>query len=180
MSTRPDRTRIRALTTGWGWLALLRLGLLVAMALYTATYRPLPTNPEPGYVRLAAIAVMAFLAVLVVVQFAPRFPDPRQVAIACFAGDAMAVLATLAIYSFDPRRYLLALQVVVQAEGGMVLGLPGGLYAWAATSVGYLAVEVAAGSVSGASADPWEITLRIAAGLLLALGGWILSNELLG
>jgi diguanylate cyclase (GGDEF)-like protein/PAS domain S-box-containing protein len=180
MSTRPDSSRIRALTTGWGWLALLRLGLLVAMALYTITYRPLSTNPMPKYVRPAGIAVMAFLAILVAVQVAPRFRDSRHVAIACFAGDAMAVLATLALYSFDPRRYLLALQVVVQAEGGMVLGLPGGLYAWAATSLGYMAVEAAADSLPKTSGDFGEMTLRLAAGLLLALGGGILASELLG
>ncbi|HEY3208624.1 MAG TPA: EAL domain-containing protein [Actinomycetota bacterium] len=180
MSTRPERAHIRALATGWGWLALLRLGLLVAMAIYTATYRALPTHPAPAFVRPAAIAVMAFLAVLVGVQVAPRFRDSRQVAIACFAGDAMAVLGTLALYSFDPRRYLLALQVVVQAEGGMLLGLPGGIYAWAATSAGYAAVEAAAASASNTSANVVEVTLRIAVGLLLALGGGILSSELSG
>jgi diguanylate cyclase (GGDEF)-like protein/PAS domain S-box-containing protein len=180
MSSRPDRTRIRALATGWGWLALLRLGLLVAMAGYAATYRALPAHPPPVYVRPAGIAVIAFLAVLVAIQIAPRFRDSRQVAIACFAGDAMAVLGTLALYSFDPRRYLLALVVVVQAEGGMVLGLPGGLYAWAATSIAYGAVEAAAASVSNTNANAVEIALRIAVGLLLALGGGILSSELLG
>jgi diguanylate cyclase (GGDEF)-like protein/PAS domain S-box-containing protein len=180
MSTRPERTRIRALTTGWGWLALLRLGLLVAMALYTATYRPLPMHPAPDYVRPASIAIVVFLAVLVAIQFSPRFRDSRHVAIACFAGDAMAVLATLALYSFDPRKYLLALQVVVQAEGGMVLGLPGGLYAWAATSLGFVAVEFAASSLPETAGEVGEMTLRLAAGLLLALGGGILSNELLG
>ena len=178
MSARPESRYIRALATGWGWLALLRVGLLVAMGVYTATYHALPTHPAPGYVRPAAIAVMAFLAVLVAIQVAPRFRDSRQVAIACFGGDAMAVLGTLALYSFDPRRYLLALQVVVQAEGGMLLGLPGGLYAWAATSVGYAAVEAAAVSASNTRANIVEITLRIAVGLLLTLGGGILSSEL--
>jgi diguanylate cyclase (GGDEF)-like protein/PAS domain S-box-containing protein len=180
MSTRPDRTNIRALATGWGWLALLRVGLLVAMAAYTITYKPLAAHPAPGYVRLAALAVVAFLAILVAVQIAPRYRNSRQVAIACFAGDAMAVLGTLALYSFDPRRYLLALMVVVQAEGGMVLGLAGGLYAWAATSVGYVAVEAAAAAASNTRANVVEITLRIAVGLILALGGGILSSELLG
>jgi diguanylate cyclase (GGDEF)-like protein/PAS domain S-box-containing protein len=180
MSTRPERSHIRALTTGWGWLALLRFGLLVALAVYTAIYRPLASNPAPTYVLPATIAVMAFLAVLVGVQFAPRFRDSRQVAIACFAGDAIAVLGTLALYSFDPRRSLFALQVVVQAEGGMVLGLPGGLYAWAATSAAYGAVEAAAASASNSSGNVVETTLRISVGLLLALGGGILSSELSG
>jgi diguanylate cyclase (GGDEF)-like protein/PAS domain S-box-containing protein len=180
LSARPERTNIRALATGWGWLALLRAGLLAAMAVYTATYRALPDHPAPGYVKPAGVAIIAFLAVLVAVQIAPRFRNSRQVAMACFAGDAMAVLGTLALYSFDPRRYLLPLQVVVQAEGGMVLGLPGGLYAWGATSLAYGAVEFAAASVSHTRVNAVEMTLRIAVGLLLSLGGGILSSELLG
>ena len=180
VSARPESKYIRALATGWGWLAVLRVGLLVAMGIYTATYHALPNHPAPGFLRPAVIAVMAFLAVLVGIQVAPRFRDSRHVAIACFAGDAMAVLGTLALYAFDPRRYLLALQVVVQAEGGMLLGLPGGLYAWAATSAGYAAVEAAAASASNTPTNIVEITLRIAVGLLLALGGGILSSELHG
>jgi diguanylate cyclase (GGDEF)-like protein/PAS domain S-box-containing protein len=103
------------------------------------------------------------------------------VAIACFAGDALAVLGILALYAFDPRRYLVApLAVVVQAEGGMVLGLPGGLYAWAATSAVYGAVEAAVASSSAMPTTVAEVTLRIAVGLALALGGGFLSSELSG
>lgn len=160
---------------------MLRFGLLAAMAVYTGTYKAAPTNPAPGFVRPVAIVLIAFLAVLVVVQVAPRFRDSRRIAIACFVGDALAVLGTLMVYAFEPKRYLLApLAVVVQAEGGMVLGLPGGLYAWAATSTIYGAVEAAAASASDTPTNVVEVTLRIAVGLVLALGGGFLSSELSG
>ena len=182
MSTRPDRTHIRTLTTGWGWLALLRLGLLVAMAVFTATYEDVLTHPAPRFVRPLAITAIAFLAVLVAIQVSPRFRGSRRVAIACFIGDAIAVLGTLALYSFDPRQSpsLLALQVVVQAEGGVVLGLPGAFYAWVVTSAAYGAVEAAGASVPNGPSTAVEVTLRIAVGLLLALGGGFLSSELSG
>ena len=45
-----------------------------------------------------------------------------------------AVLGTFALFAFDPRRYVLALVVVVHAEAGAVLGLPEALAGWAVIS----------------------------------------------
>jgi diguanylate cyclase (GGDEF)-like protein/PAS domain S-box-containing protein len=156
------------------------MGLALAMAVYTAVYRAIPGHPAPAYVRPAALAVAAGLALLAGTQVAPRYRDSRRFAQGCFLADAVAVLGTVALYSFDPRRYLLALIVVVQAEGGMVLGLPGALWAWAGTSLAYGGLELQAAAASDTSTGLAEVTLRVAVGLLLALGGGFLSSELSG
>src|SRR5439155_19006750 len=123
-------------TGGWGGLALLRLGLSTAMTTYAVTYDPLRTHPSPAHLIPAALALAALPAPIAIAQLTPRFRNSRRLAVAGLAVDTLAVFATLALFAFDPRRYVLALVVVVQAEGGAVLGVPGGLLAWLATSIG--------------------------------------------
>ena len=176
-----DRARrVRDLASGWGWLGFLRMGLAVAMGAYAATYHPVPGHPAPGGVLPVALALASVLAVLAVLQLTPRFRDSRAFAVGSFVADATAVMTTLGLFAFDPRRYLLALLIVIQAEGGVVLGLAGGFVAWLATSGGYAALEAAAASASGTSTHFVEVTLRIAVGLLLSLGGGFMSGELSG
>jgi diguanylate cyclase (GGDEF)-like protein/PAS domain S-box-containing protein len=173
--------RVREVASGWGWLGLLRLGLGLAMGVYAALYRPLPGHPAPGYVRPAALSLAAALALLAALQLTPRWRRVRSLAVVGFIADAGAVMITLAIFSFDTRPYLLALIIVVQAEGGVVLGLFGGFMAWILTSAGYATLEqLSAPSTPGTSNQLVEVTLRIAVGLLLTLGGGFLSGELSG
>ena len=84
------------------------------------------------------------------------------------------------LFAFAPRRYVLALVVVVQAEGGAVLGVAPGLLAWVVTSVGYVAIENLSASVSNVPKQSVELALRVGVGLLLALGGGLFSEELSG
>ena len=168
------------LSGGWGGLAMLRTGMAVAMGLYALTYRPLPTHPQPPHVLPAALALAGVLLAMGVVQLLPRFRYSRRLAVSGLAVDALVVLATMALYSFDPRRYLLALIVVVQAEGGVVLGLGGGLWTWALTSGAYVGVEVLSARVAEGAVQPAELAVRIGVGLLLALGGGFLFEELTG
>src|SRR5439155_1361903 len=56
--------RVRGLTSGWGWLSMLRLGLALAMGLYAGTYRPLPGHPLPPVVRPLALAAAGLLLAL--------------------------------------------------------------------------------------------------------------------
>jgi len=169
-----------ASTSSWGWLAVFRLGLALTMVVYAGLYSPARGHPAPGYVTPTALAIACLMGLLGIVQFLPGRRGSRSLAIWCFAGSSAGVLGTLALYSFDPRRYLLALLVVVQAEGGVVLGLPWSLAAWAATSGIYLGIEALSSASSGASIQPIEAGLRIGVGLLLALGGAFLSDELSG
>jgi diguanylate cyclase (GGDEF)-like protein/PAS domain S-box-containing protein len=172
--------RARGITSGWGWLGLLRMGLALAMGSYAALYRPAPGHPIPGMVRPLALILAAALAALAVLQLTPRLRGVRSLAVAGFAADSAAVMATLGLFAFDPRRYLLALVIVVQAEGGVVLGMFGGFLAWAVTSAAYAAIEVVSASASGSGTPGVEVSLRIAVGLLLTLGGGFLSGELSG
>ena len=66
---------------------------------------------------------------LAVGQVSARFRASRRYAWWCVLADAVVILATLDLFAFDPRRSLLPLVVVVQAEGGIVLGLPGAFFA---------------------------------------------------
>ncbi len=172
--------RVREVASGWGWLGLLRLGLALSMGFYAVLYRPLKAHPAPPHVQPLALMLAGGLAVLAILQLMPRWRSNKRLAMGGFVADAGAVMATLALFAFDPRRYLLALVIVVQAEGGVVLGVFGGFLAWVVTSSGYAILESLAASSSGTSADFVEVTLRIAVGLLLTLGGGFLSGELSG
>ena len=181
MSGQLDRRRRNLpLTTGWGWLALLRVGLGLTMAVYVLTYRPLPGFPAPAYLKLAALAAAAIPLVLGLTQLIPKFRMSRTLALAAVPLDVAAVFATLALYSFDPRRYLVAMVVVVQAEAGVVLGIRAGLAVWAVTAGGYVLVEAVSAAASGTPVEVAETALRIGAGLVLALGGGFMSEELSG
>ena len=166
--------------SGWGWLGLLRLGLAVAMAAYALSYRPVSGHPSPSMVRPSALSLAGGLVGLAALQFTSRLRGSRAFAAAAFIADAVTVLGALALYAFDPRHYLLALIIVVQAEGGVVLGLVGGFVAWLATSAGYAVLEILSASASGVPTHPVDVVIRISVGLLLALGGGYLSSELSG
>jgi diguanylate cyclase (GGDEF)-like protein/PAS domain S-box-containing protein len=176
-----DRSMSRpGLLSGWAGLALLRLGLAVVIAVHALSYRPPPDHPQPDYVEPAAIAVAVGLAMLALIQLTRGKRFSRRLAVVSFVVDALALFGVLSLYAFDPRLYLLALVVVVQAEGGVVLGLSWGLVAWAATSAGYVAVEFLSAGLTGGRIQAAEVAVRIGAGLLLSLGGGFMSDELSG
>ena len=171
---------VSRLTEGWGWLGLLKLALAVAMMAYALTYHPVPGRHAPAAVPGAALALAAVPAVLGVLQMLPKFRYSRAFAAAIIPPEAAAILGTMALYAFDPRRYVLALVVVVQAEAGAVLGLRWGLVAWALISGGYVGVEVLSAAWSGVGAVPAEVAIRIGIGLIITLSGAYMSQELSG
>src|SRR6185436_14430346 len=128
--TGPAR-RLPAFLADWGWLAVLRLGLAAVLAVYDWSYVPEAGHPAPSYVAPSVLAIAGVLVALAIVQILPANRRRRSVAIIGFVADAAAVLGTLLLYTFDPREYLPALLVVVQAEGGVLLGVGGGVLAWA-------------------------------------------------
>src|SRR5439155_5754918 len=101
-------------TGGWGGLALLRLGLSAAMTAYAITYDPLRGHPGPAHLIPTALALAAMPAPIAIAQLTPRFRNSRRLALVGLAVDTLAVFGTLALFAFDPRRYVLALVVVVQ------------------------------------------------------------------
>jgi diguanylate cyclase (GGDEF)-like protein/PAS domain S-box-containing protein len=150
------------------------------MAAYAILYQAPPGTTPPGDL-LAKALLVAFLPVpLALALLTDRFRDSRGLALAGVVVDALAVLATFALFAFDPNRYELALIVLVQAEAGAVLGLPEALGGWALISAGYIAVERYSASVSGVPVRVVEVALRIGVGLILALGGGLLTDELSG
>jgi diguanylate cyclase (GGDEF)-like protein/PAS domain S-box-containing protein len=169
-----------AFTTGYGGLALLRLGLAASMAVFAITYRPdLGLQPPAGLVPKAL--TLAFLPIpIAVAHLIGKLRYSRRLALAGLAVDAAAVLGTLALFAFDPRRFILALIVVVHAEAGAVLGLPAGIWAWAGISGAYVAVEGLSAALTDTPVHLPEVGLRLVVGLLLAMGGGLLSEELSG
>src|SRR5207249_11748135 len=128
--------RVKGITSGWGWPGLRRLGLALSMGVYALSYHPAPGHPPPPAVTPAALGLAALVLALGVAQLLPRLRTSRAFAMAAFSVDAGAVLATLALFASDPRRYVLALVIVLQAEGGVPLGRLGGILAWAVTRGG--------------------------------------------
>ena len=168
------------LTDGWGWLAILRVGLAAAMVAYSVTYHPTAGHEPPrGYVAVALL-LAAVPAIAGVLQAMPPLRYSTLFATAAVPADAAAVLGTLALFAFDPRRYVLALVVVVQAEAGAVLGLRWGVTAWAAISAAYVGIDVWSSELSGVSSVPAEVVIRVVIGLIITLCGAYLSTELSG
>ncbi len=150
------------------------------MAAYALTYRAPESHPAPGALRSSALALALIPLMGGAASLArPRW-EPRRVAMGALLGDAAAVLPTLALYAFDPRRVVVAFVLVVQAEAGVVLGLPGGLWAWGVIGAASAGIEAARSGTSGMPVQPIELTIQLAVGVLLALGGGFLSQDLLG
>jgi diguanylate cyclase (GGDEF)-like protein/PAS domain S-box-containing protein len=170
----------RASSGDWAWLGLIRLGLSTAMGVYVVTYHALPGHPEPRFVAPVAFAMAAIPAALAVAQSSTRFRRSRRLTLSAAVVDAAAVLALLWLFAFDPRGYLLPLVVVVQAEIGVVLGLPGAIWGWALTAGASVGIQELSVSVAGGSFQVRDAALRVVAGLLLSLGGGALSDELSG
>ena len=150
------------------------------MGVYVVTYRALPRHPAPRYVEPVAFLIAAIPAALAVAQFSTRFRRSRRVTLYAVAVDSVAVLAILWLFAFDPRGYVLPLVVVVQAEIGVVLGLPGAIWGWALTAAASVGIQLISISQAGGSFLVRDVALRVVAGLLLALGGGALSDELSG
>jgi len=150
------------------------------MAAYAILYRAPAGTPAPGDLMAKALVLAALPIPLAVAQLTARFRASRRLALAGVVVDAVAVLGTFGLFAFDPSRHELALVVLVHAEAGAVLGLPAALGGWALISAGYIAIERYSAGVSGAPVQAVDVTLRIGVGLILALGGGLLSDELSG
>jgi len=155
------------------------VGLGVAVATYGGTFRTLGPHPA-GYLRPVALGLALIPITGGVASLASLRWDPRRVAMLALLADAAAVLVLLRLSAQDPGRAVVALVLVVQGEGGVVLGLPSGVGAWAVIGAAFGAIEATSGQVGGMPVGPVEVGIPLAVGLLLALGGGMLSEELLG
>jgi diguanylate cyclase (GGDEF)-like protein/PAS domain S-box-containing protein len=113
-----------------------------------------------------------------VLQLLPSLRASAKMARLGLGLDLAAVLGTIALYSFDPRGNLLILVPAIQAEAGVVLGLPGALWLWGGSSVAYVGTAFLTQAASGAPISPIEVGLRIAVGFVLSIGGGILWDQL--
>src|SRR5205807_5857577 len=112
-SMRPPGRRTPGLSE-WERLGLLRAGLGLAMAAYALTYRAPESHPAPGSLRPLALALALVPVMGGAASLARSRWEPRRVAMGALLGDALAVLPTLALYAFDPRRVVVTFVLVVQ------------------------------------------------------------------
>src|SRR5262249_24122303 len=138
---------------GWPWLALLRAGLSAAMLVFATTFREGPLRSGPAYLEPVAIALGLIPALLALIQVIPPVRRSYRVGVMCMIADAAVVLAFRALYAFEPGREPFGLIVLVQAEGGLVLGNPRSIWVWLVTSLSALAIEVASGAGSDVGLD---------------------------
>jgi PAS domain S-box-containing protein len=172
--------RTHVWSDGWIWLALLRAGLSAAMLAFATTFRESILRSGPAYLEPVAIALGSLPLVLALIQLIPPVRRSRRAAVLCMVADAAAVLAFLALYAFEPGREPFGLIVLVQAEGGLVLGNPRSILVWLVTSVSALAVEIASGVGTDVGLDVRQEALRMLAGLFAAIGAGALAEELFG
>ncbi len=141
-------------------MARLRLGAAGLIPVLVLARRGLPGHP-PAHALALGLTLAAAVAASALVQL--RRPASRAVAAASAVVD-VAVAGGLALaHGFDPAGHDLffALTLPAQAEAVVVLGLPGGLGAWAVTSGLVMALELSEGGGVGLA---WA-----ASGLLVVL-----------
>ncbi len=174
----PARSLAHALMKGWRWLGVLRFSLGLALGIYALTFRPIPGHPAPSITEPIGLTLAAAMIATASLQIWSPLSRSWSYARFCLGVDLVAVLGTLALYSFDPSSNLLILILAIQAEAGSVLGIGPGVAVWAVSSVGYIGIEALARDVGGASVSTIDISLRILVGLVLAIGGGVLWGEL--
>ncbi len=165
---------------GWLWVVILRGGLAVSMAVFAITFHATKDHPAPTGLVPLSLLLAGVPATLAVLQAMSRFRRLRRFGLTCFVADAASVLGLLALHVFDPGRVAFGLIVVVQAEGGLLLGLPGAVVGWAVTTALAVVVELVSVAQTNVHIQPRAMILQIAAGALLAVGGGALSEELSG
>jgi hypothetical protein len=178
MANLPRRSFARAWLDGWGWLGTLRLTLGAALAWYALTYTPGPGHVTYTFTVPFELLLAAAMILTASIQLLSSYRSSIVLARIGLAVDFVVVLGTLAFYRYDPYQDLLILIPAVQAEAGVVLGLPRALWAWGVTSAAYVWLGIVSGAVSGAPGSTIDLTLRVVVGLVLTVGGGILSDEL--
>ena len=174
----PRGSFARAWLEGWGWLGTLRLILGAALAWYALTYMPAPGHASNAFTAPFELVLAAAMILTASIQLLTSYRSSAVMARIGLAVDLVVVLGTLALYRSNPYEDLLILVPAVQAEAGVVLGLPAAFWTWGATSAAYVWLGIVSGAVSGAPASTIDLTLRIVVGLVLTIGGGILSDEL--
>ncbi len=174
----PERSLARALTRGWRWLGALRCSLGIALAVYALTFQPVPGHHGPGFTEPVGVTLAAAMILTAALQIWSSLSRSAAFARLSLAVDLVAVLGTLALYSFDPRSNLLILIPAIQAEAGVVLGLGPAVAAWALSSGGYIGIELLTRDLAGAPVSSIDVSMRILVGLVLAVGGGVLWGEL--
>jgi PAS domain S-box-containing protein len=159
-------------------LGALRLILGIALAIYALTFAPIAGHQPSAVTEPAALLLACSMILSACLQLSPSLRPSTVLARVCLMIDLVSVLGTLALYAPDPRGNLLILVPAIQAEGGVVLGLPGGFWVWGASSAGYVGAEALSQSLSGNPVSTIDLALRIVVGFVLTVGGGILCDEL--
>jgi diguanylate cyclase (GGDEF)-like protein/PAS domain S-box-containing protein len=147
-------------------LGLGRLAAALSLGAYALLYKPLDNHSASWQVRPAVLTIAALVSLTALAQINGSFRAVRQAAISLIALDIVAMLSAMAIYSFDPRRYLFMFVLLVQAEAALVLGLRGGVLVWGISTLGYLATEALTTATTGVPANKAGVLVRVMTALL--------------
>jgi signal transduction histidine kinase len=153
-------------------IAYTRVGVAVLLAIYIATYVPVPGFDTPDPVPGLAIAVVVLMIVVSAAQLGVTTWGRNTIFL--LVADSAAVLALVGIYSFDPRKELFLLGSGVITEAAILIGLRGALYVWAVLSVAYVGREIFADSYLDVPTDAGAVLFRIS----IALGAALVTGSL--
>lgn len=138
-------------------------------------------QPYPGGVQGAGYAVMGAVGALnlLLALTVHRAPAARlaPLGVASVVLDLVGVSALVYLYAFDPLSAIFVLLALVPIEAAGLFGLPGAMWAWAATAVSYAGREWY-GTVFD---NPWEsssVTFRVGLLGIIALLVGLQSRDL--
>ena len=139
----------------WG-----RLVVAALLTIYTVTYSAPQGRSAPSFLVPAGLAVVAALVGLSVIELRAK-QRSKQTLIAYIGADAAFAMGFVALFAFDPQKYLFATAFGVVLEAALLLGLRAAVFTWAGLSLAYGLKETIAQAALDVPTEPVGVILRL-------------------
>lgn len=159
-------------------IAWARLVVAALLAIYLLVYDAPAAAKQPRLLLAAGAGTIAALVGLSVVQL--RTPSRSRSALIGFVvADGALTTAFIALFAFDPQKYLFAVTFGVVVEAATLLGLTPALVSWAALSAAYSLKETAGYLYLDVPTEPIGVIIRVVmlAGIALTTGSLVEANR---
>ena len=159
-------------------IAIARLVVAALLLVYVATYDPPPGRTSPDFLLAAGLAIGVALIGLSLLQLFGR-RGAGHAMVGYIVADGVLTMTFVALFAFDPQKYLFATSFGVVLEAATLLGLRAALVSWAALSVAYALKEEIASQVLDVPTEPVGVILRLVvlAGVALTTGSLVEANR---
>lgn len=143
-------------------------------------YRTLPY--PPGVQRLGYLLAAGLAAFNAATMLAYRFADTerraRTLALVGLIGDGLVAAGFVWLYTFDSTAAIYSVLYIIPLEAAMRFQLAGALWMWAFTAFLYTIKEIWGSAYYGYSLAAESISFRMGVGLIIAVIGGLIAQDL--